>query len=92
MAGRSDFGQERYECVQIQQSVTDKFDQVFAKENNENVITINSSRGIEEIANEIADIVRDFILQRSWLVRRSQSPPVISETPPEDCFVEKDHL
>lgn len=64
MAGRSDYGQERYENVQVQQKVIEKFDEIFRKELAGKIVTINSSRKIHEIANEIAAIVSDFMIQR----------------------------
>ena len=55
MTERADFGNERYESLQVQSQVSKNFDEIF--KGKENVLKIDSNQSIEAIAKEIASIV-----------------------------------
>ena len=53
VSGRSDFGDERYETVEIQRKVQANFDEIFANEADSLILKIDSCKGIEEISKDI---------------------------------------
>lgn len=61
MTTRADFGNERYESLQIQSQVTQNFDDIF--KGNENVFVIDSSQSIESISAIIATSVEKLLAQ-----------------------------
>jgi thymidylate kinase len=63
MTDRAEFGNERYESLHIQAQVTKNFDIIF--EGKENVHRIDSTKGIEAIAEQIASIVSIKLIGRS---------------------------
>lgn len=59
VSDRNDFGAERYETVEIQESVQANFNEIFKRKSN--VLIINSCNPIEEISEQVWNFVKDLI-------------------------------
>jgi thymidylate kinase len=61
VSGRSDFGDERYETVEIQRKIQRNFDEIFANETYSKILKIDSCKEIMVISQEICEFVKKLI-------------------------------
>lgn len=61
VSGRSDFGDERYETVEIQRKIQRNFDEIFANETYAKILKIDSCKEIMVISQEICEFVKKLI-------------------------------
>ena len=55
---RNEYGNERYEKEQFQQTVKEQFEQLFEEDQYKNIKVIDGTKSIEEISQEIAEITK----------------------------------